>query len=521
MTFIRKLPTLKPEMRGALRNHIIRKRQRLKQELEQEAIEKRLRREKELKRVQDAMTLDQIKEQLSALEKKLETLRDEKHHLFVQLKQLLSEENTRRKQVEDTQQPTSVEQQKPYQQKQSNNVITQLPGIAIPNVRSSIPTINEIPTSINHRPRVSSLACSDANTVLRQQQQQAINHITSQHQQMFPHQLIKHPSMTEPQQPRTSSYHFNQSNIPSPLAISTSYPDLSNYLRAQQGNPIATNALSSQAHLGGLDNPAPPPPFLPTNHLEFALQHRLPIPTALTHQSIPHIDTPISLTTSTSSNSFDPSQILSGKRSYSDVNSNGESSDGRGLSRKKHNNFQYPPTSRFQIEALATSIPNLAHLGFLDNLPPTSNLSSIRHPHPALIDHQFLPPTLSTPSSNMMNIPRSLHSSNLSLNYDYSPVSQANAPKPRVILPGLNSYHPDNTPLPHPHQHHLLPPPHLLPHNMYPPSGIDMKNYPFHNINPQFASRFGLPPLHDQSPRYLPTPNVPNHLHKKLHKPNK
>lgn len=98
MIFIHKLPTVEPEMRNALRSHIFRKRQRLKQELEQDAIEKRLRREKEVRQLQDAMTLDQIKEQLSSLEKRLESLKDEKHDLFVQLKQVLNEDDARRKQ---------------------------------------------------------------------------------------------------------------------------------------------------------------------------------------------------------------------------------------------------------------------------------------------------------------------------------------------------------------------------------------------------------------------------------------
>ena len=87
-------------MKGPLRTHIIRKRRRLKQEQEQDAIEKRLKKEKELKRIQDAMTLDQIKDRLAALEIKLQTLKDEKHDLFVQLKQVLSEDNSKRKQNE-------------------------------------------------------------------------------------------------------------------------------------------------------------------------------------------------------------------------------------------------------------------------------------------------------------------------------------------------------------------------------------------------------------------------------------
>lgn len=99
MLSTKKLPTIEPGMRDALRRHVIKKRQRLKQEQEQDAIEKRIKREKEAKEIQDAMTLDQIKQHLFELEKKLETLKIEKSHLFVQLKQLLNEQSFRRQQV--------------------------------------------------------------------------------------------------------------------------------------------------------------------------------------------------------------------------------------------------------------------------------------------------------------------------------------------------------------------------------------------------------------------------------------
>lgn len=122
MITIQKLPSLGPEMRGALRKHIMRKRQRLKQEMEQDAIEKRLKREREQERIQDAMTLDQIKEQLSNLEKRLETLRSEKHDLFVQLKQVLNEGNSKRKQSDAiVSNPTMLSQQKKTKLKGNEN----------------------------------------------------------------------------------------------------------------------------------------------------------------------------------------------------------------------------------------------------------------------------------------------------------------------------------------------------------------------------------------------------------------
>ena len=112
MISIQKLPSLGPEMRETLRSHILRKRQRLKQELEQDAIEKRLKMEREIKRAQDALTLDQIKDQLLGLEKKLENLKTEKHNLFVQLKQVLSENQTKRKQDQEAQQQVDEGQKK-------------------------------------------------------------------------------------------------------------------------------------------------------------------------------------------------------------------------------------------------------------------------------------------------------------------------------------------------------------------------------------------------------------------------
>lgn len=111
MLFVQKLPTLEPEMRNALKHHIIRKRQRLKQEMEQDAIEKRLKKERELKQQQDAMTLDQIKEHLNTLEKKLKSLKDEKHDLFGRLKLALNDESNKRNQVQGQKQSSSLSTQ--------------------------------------------------------------------------------------------------------------------------------------------------------------------------------------------------------------------------------------------------------------------------------------------------------------------------------------------------------------------------------------------------------------------------
>ena len=66
-------------------------------EQEQDAEQERLRREQELKRKKDAMTLEEIKDQLNKLETKLKDMRKEKTDLFSQLKKVLNEGPTVRK----------------------------------------------------------------------------------------------------------------------------------------------------------------------------------------------------------------------------------------------------------------------------------------------------------------------------------------------------------------------------------------------------------------------------------------
>lgn len=85
------------QMWAALKSHIMRERERKKQEQEADEAIERLRREQELKRKQDAMTLEEIKDQVTQSEKKLKELKDEKHQLFMQLKKVLHEDDTRRR----------------------------------------------------------------------------------------------------------------------------------------------------------------------------------------------------------------------------------------------------------------------------------------------------------------------------------------------------------------------------------------------------------------------------------------
>ncbi|KAL3226834.1 hypothetical protein MRX96_024661 [Rhipicephalus microplus] len=75
-------PKMSIAMWAALKNHIMRQREKKKQEQEADAATERVRRERELKRRQDAMTLEEIRDQVQQSEKKLVTLKEEKHQLF-------------------------------------------------------------------------------------------------------------------------------------------------------------------------------------------------------------------------------------------------------------------------------------------------------------------------------------------------------------------------------------------------------------------------------------------------------
>lgn len=67
-------------------------------EQEAEVEEERLRKEREARDRQDAMTLGETREQIQLLNNKLEELRNEKQQLFLRLKKVLNEDENRKKQ---------------------------------------------------------------------------------------------------------------------------------------------------------------------------------------------------------------------------------------------------------------------------------------------------------------------------------------------------------------------------------------------------------------------------------------
>lgn len=67
-------------------------------EQEAEVEEERLRKEREARDRQDAMTLGETREQIQLLNTKLEELKNEKQQLFLRLKKVLNEDENRKKQ---------------------------------------------------------------------------------------------------------------------------------------------------------------------------------------------------------------------------------------------------------------------------------------------------------------------------------------------------------------------------------------------------------------------------------------
>lgn len=67
-------------------------------EQEAEVEEERLRKEREARDRQDAMTLGETREQIQLVSIKLEELRNEKQQLFLRLKKVLNEDENRKKQ---------------------------------------------------------------------------------------------------------------------------------------------------------------------------------------------------------------------------------------------------------------------------------------------------------------------------------------------------------------------------------------------------------------------------------------
>ncbi|KAL8589041.1 hypothetical protein ACOMHN_055054 [Nucella lapillus] len=96
-------PKMTRTMYDALKTHIMKAREKIIKEQEQDAMLERRRKEREQRRKkeqEEALTLEQTKEQISQLEKRLEHLRSNKHQLFLQLKKVLNQEDETRRRAQ-------------------------------------------------------------------------------------------------------------------------------------------------------------------------------------------------------------------------------------------------------------------------------------------------------------------------------------------------------------------------------------------------------------------------------------
>ncbi|KAI0216163.1 hypothetical protein LSAT2_031801 [Lamellibrachia satsuma] len=90
-------------MYQTLKKHIMNERNKKKQEQEHDEALERQKKEKELRRkkeVEASLTLEQTKDQISQLQQKMESLKQEKHELFSQLKKVLHQEDESRKRAQ-------------------------------------------------------------------------------------------------------------------------------------------------------------------------------------------------------------------------------------------------------------------------------------------------------------------------------------------------------------------------------------------------------------------------------------
>lgn len=96
-------PNIDEAMYLSLKAHILRLREKRKQEQEQDAAMERHKRDLELKRKRDALSLEEVNDQMAKLEVKLKHLKDEKNELFLQLKRVWNDDEKRKKKQEEAQ----------------------------------------------------------------------------------------------------------------------------------------------------------------------------------------------------------------------------------------------------------------------------------------------------------------------------------------------------------------------------------------------------------------------------------
>ncbi|XP_017959143.1 G protein pathway suppressor 2 isoform X2 [Drosophila navojoa] len=89
------------KLRGSLKGFILAERQRRQEEYERQCEELRLRREQEARERENNLSLEDTRGQISRLDEQLADLHQKKHELVVQLKKVLNDDETRKKQAKE------------------------------------------------------------------------------------------------------------------------------------------------------------------------------------------------------------------------------------------------------------------------------------------------------------------------------------------------------------------------------------------------------------------------------------
>ncbi|XP_062845141.1 G protein pathway suppressor 2 isoform X2 [Trichomycterus rosablanca] len=136
-------PKLSNAMARALHKHIMREREKKRQEEEEvdKMMEQKLKEEEERKRkkeMEERMSLEETKEQIMKMGEKLQGLQEEKHQLFLQLKKVLhEEEKRRRKEQSDMTTLTSATYQPSMAVHSSQHLLSMQPG-SVSHARSAV-----------------------------------------------------------------------------------------------------------------------------------------------------------------------------------------------------------------------------------------------------------------------------------------------------------------------------------------------------------------------------------------------
>ncbi|KAK6173463.1 hypothetical protein SNE40_016908 [Patella caerulea] len=189
-------PKLTKMMYKVLQQHIMRERERKKQEQEQDELMERLKKEREQKKKQeerDNLTLEQTKEEIQKFEQKLESLKQEKHTLFLKLKKILNQEEENRKRVQIKEQ-SELNLQASYAPPPTHSLpVSGHPVMLQPAAISVRPQLYK-PPHIMHQP------------VKRQRSPSPPPHSSASYQ-TYAHSEAKYPHSSYPQQAKAAAAH--------------------------------------------------------------------------------------------------------------------------------------------------------------------------------------------------------------------------------------------------------------------------------------------------------------------------